>query len=37
MGRYNGNNIVVRCKFNELLTGNADDNVERNLKKYLYL
>jgi hypothetical protein len=35
MGRYIGNDIVVRCKFNELLTDNADDNVERNSKKYL--
>lgn len=30
MGRYIGNDIVVRCKFGERLTGNADANAERN-------
>jgi hypothetical protein len=32
-GRHIGNDMLVRCKFGERLTGNADVNAERNLKK----
>ncbi len=31
LGRYIGNDILVRCKFGERLTDNADANAERRI------